>query len=211
MAEELVLHDYFRSSASYRVRIALNLKGLPYTAAPTSLLAGEQKSEAYRTLNPQGFVPALEAGGAVVTQSFAIIDWLDRTFPQPRLIPDEPMPRAIALAQADVVACDIHPLNNLRVLKYLKGPLALSEEQKDEWYRHWVAEGLEALEALARPRAGAFLFGDRPTLADVAARRTQSPGDGLRFHDEDQLVGAQPCRHCLGHLGVAQVEGFAGR
>lgn len=167
MAEELVLHDYFRSSASYRVRIALNLKGLPYTAAPTSLLAGEQKSEAYRTLNPQGFVPALEAGGAVVTQSFAIIDWLDRAHPEPRLIPDEPVTRARSIATAMAIGCDIHPLNNLRVLKYLTGDLGLREEIRDRWIRHWIAEGFAALEVMAAAGEGQYLGGAVPDIADV--------------------------------------------
>src|SRR3546814_14782157 len=129
----LVLHDYFRSSASFRVRIALTLKGLDYDRVEVSLIAGEQKSDAYLAQNAQGFVPMLVADGEPIIQSLAIIDWLDRAHPQPRLIPDDPMPRAVALAQAHVVACDIHPLNNLRVLKYL----TRSEERRvgKEWVR----------------------------------------------------------------------------
>lgn len=166
MSSEPILHDYFRSSASYRVRIALNLKGIDYRAVPTSLLAGEQKSDAYLALNPQGFVPSLEVDGLVLTQSFAIIDWLDRAYPEPLLIPDEPVARASALAMTMVVGCDIHPLNNLRVLKYLASDLGLRDDIRDRWYRHWVAEGLVALEAMAAG-AGPYLGGDSPNIADI--------------------------------------------
>ncbi|SNS40544.1 maleylacetoacetate isomerase [Sphingopyxis indica] len=178
----LVLHDYFRSSASFRVRIALNLKGLDYDRVEVSLIAGEQKSDAYLAQNAQGFVPMLVADGEPIIQSLAIIDWLDRAFPEPRLIPDEAMPRAVALAQAHVVACDIHPLNNLRVLKYLTRDLGLNEQTKDHWYRHWVAEGFDALEAMAGE--GRYLGGDVPGIADCClvpqmynARRFDLPLD----------------------------------
>lgn len=185
----IVLHDYFRSSASYRVRIALNLKGLAYDSVPTSLLAGDQRSEAYLALNPQGFVPAIEADGMVVTQSLAMIDWLDRRYPEPRLIPDEAAPRARALAMAQLIACDIHPLNNLRVLKYLTHDLGLREEIRDNWYRHWVSEGFAALEVFAARTAdasGPYLGGEAPNIADVClvpqmanARRFAVPLDGF--------------------------------
>jgi maleylacetoacetate isomerase len=161
-----LLHDYFRSSAAYRVRIALNLKGIDYDRHAVNLVEGEQKADDYRMLNPQGFVPMLEIDGLRLTQSLAIMVYLDQKFPEPRLMPADPALGAHVRALALTVACDIHPLNNLRVLKYLSG-LGLSQEQRDDWYRHWVTEGLEALEAMASPRAGAFLFGDTPTLADV--------------------------------------------
>ena len=166
MAKAL-LHDYFRSSASYRVRIALNLKGVDYEQRPVNLAEGAQKKKDYKALNPQGFVPMLEIDGHKLTQSLSIIVYLDQKYPEPRLMPADPADAAHVRALALTVACDIHPLNNLRVLKYLRGPLGVSEEAKDEWYRHWVAEGLTALEEMARPRAGAFLFGDSPTIADV--------------------------------------------
>ncbi|WP_067106970.1 maleylacetoacetate isomerase [Sphingopyxis granuli] len=178
----LVLHDYFRSSASYRVRIALNLKGLAYERVEISLIAGEQKSDSYLAQNAQGFVPLLVADGQTIIQSLAIIDWLDRAFPEPRLIPDDAMPRAVALAQAQVVACDIHPLNNLRVLKYLKRDLGLNEQTKDRWYRHWIIEGFDALEAMAGE--GTYLGGETPGIADCClvpqmynARRFDVPLD----------------------------------
>lgn len=161
-----ILHDYFRSSASYRVRIALNLKGVDYRAVPTSLLVGDQRSDAYLAMNPQGMVPTLEVDGLVLTQSFAIIDWLDRAYPDPPLIPDEPVARAAALSMTMAVACDIHPLNNLRVLKYLTVDLGLREDIRDRWYRHWIAEGFAALEAMAAG-SGPFLGGDAPNIADI--------------------------------------------
>ena len=178
----IILHDYFRSSASYRVRIALNLKGLVYEQRPVSLADGAQHSDAYRALNPQGFVPMLEMAGEKITQSLAIFDFLDSQVDQPPFVPDDPSGRAHVLALALTVACDIHPLNNLRVLKYLKNPLGQDQAAADNWYRHWVTEGLTALEVLARPRSGNFLYGDRVTMADIClvpqlfnARRFETP------------------------------------
>ena len=162
-----LLHDYFRSSAAYRVRIALNLKGVDYDRHSVNLAKGGQHDPAYRTLNPQGFVPMLEIDDLRLTQSLSIAVYLDQKFPEPPLVPRDPGDGAHVRALALTVACDIHPLNNLRVLKYLSGALDASQDQCDGWYAHWVTEGLAALEALAAPRAGAFLFGDTPTLADV--------------------------------------------
>ena len=179
-----ILHDYFRSSAAYRVRIALNLKQVDYERRAVNLAEGEQRSPDYRALNPQGFVPMLEIDGLRLTQSLAIIVYLDQKFPQPPLMPADPADGAHVRAMALGIACDIHPLNNLRVLKYLKNELGHSQADVDGWYRHWVAEGLSALEAMASPRAGKFLFGDDPTLADVClvpqmfnARRFDVPLD----------------------------------
>jgi maleylacetoacetate isomerase len=164
------LYSYFRSSAAYRVRIALNLKGLPYETVPVHLTrgGGEQLAPAYRQLNPQALVPVLEDGGRVLTQSLAIIEYLEETHPQTPLLPKDPAGRARVRALALAVACDLHPLNNLRVLNYLTGPLGLGEDAKLAWYRHWIAEGLRALEAsLAGDRAtGRFCHGDAPGLAD---------------------------------------------
>ena len=179
---QLVLHDYFRSSASFRVRIAMNLKGLDYSRVEVSLIAGEQRSDAFLEQNAQGFVPMLVVDGEPIIQSMAIIDWLDRAYPEPRLIPEDAMPRAVALARAQVIASDIHPLNNLRVLKYLKRDLGLNEQTKDRWYRHWITEGFDALEAMAGE--GRFLGGDAPGIADCClvpqmynARRFETPLD----------------------------------
>ena len=164
---EIVLHDYFRSSASYRVRIALNLKGLTYRQHSVSLAANEQQSPDYKALNPQGFVPMLEIGDERVTQSLAIFDRLDALVKEPPFVPSDPPGRAHVLALALTIACDIHPLNNLRVLRYLKNELGHPQETVDSWYRHWVSEGLAALDALAAPQAGSFLYGDTLSMADI--------------------------------------------
>jgi maleylacetoacetate isomerase len=164
------LYGYFRSSAAYRVRIALNLKALAVEHAFVHLRKGAQRADDYMALNPQGLVPMLATDdGARFTQSLAIIEWLEETHPQPPLLPRDPAGRARVRAIALAIACDIHPLNNLRVLKYLAGPLGIPEEKRDVWYRHWCDAGLEALEAqLARESAtGRYCHGDAPTLADV--------------------------------------------
>ncbi len=162
----VLLHDYFRSSAAYRVRIALNLKGVDYDRHAVNLVEGEQRAADYRVLNPQGFVPMLEIDDLKLTQSLSIIVYLDQTRPDPPLMPRDPADGAHVRAMALAIACDIHPLNNLRVLRHL-AKMGVEQEQRDEWYRHWVTEGLEALEKMAARRAGAFLFGETPTIADV--------------------------------------------
>jgi maleylacetoacetate isomerase len=179
------LYDYWRSSAAYRVRIALNLKGLGYEAVPTSLIDGDHRAAAYKARNPQGFVPMLDIDGLLLTQSLAIIDYLDTTVPEPRLVPDEPGARARQLAMALVIAADIHPVNNLRILKYLESTLGVAEAARNDWYRHWIVEGFTALEAMADP-GQPFLGGAAPGLADIClvpqmmnARRFEAPLDGF--------------------------------
>ena len=183
------LYTYYRSSAAYRVRIALNLKGMPYTAVPVHLVkdGGQHRSAAYRARNPQALVPAFELeDGTVLTQSLAIMEYLDEVQPEPALLPADAIGRARVRALAQAIACDIHPVNNLRVLQYLSQQLGISAEQKDAWYRHWVATGLQGLEALLadHPSTGRFCHGDTPTLADCClvpqlynARRFQCPLD----------------------------------
>lgn len=165
------LYSYFRSSAAFRVRIALNLKGIGYETIPVHLMkdGGQQLSESYRALNPTALVPTLVDGDLTIGQSMAILEYLEETQPQPALLPADPAGRARVRAIAQTVACDIHPLNNLRVLKYLKHELKLEEETKNAWYRHWINEGLVALEALlvASPDTGRFCHGDQPTMADL--------------------------------------------
>lgn len=178
--QDILLFDYWRSSASYRVRIVLNLKKVPYTAVPTSLLDNDHKAAEYVARNPQGFVPMLSIDGHDLTQSLAIIDYLDATYPDPAMVSSNPADRAKTLAQALIIAADIHPVDNLRVLRYLKDQMGQSQESVDTWYRHWIIEGFTALEAMA-PDDGLF-GGDLPNLADVClvpqmanARRLDTP------------------------------------
>jgi len=166
----LKLYTYFRSSAAFRVRIALNLKGLAFEAVPIHLLRGpgEQHSESYTALNPARLVPLLIDDNSPIAQSLAIIEYLEETHPMPALLPKEPAARAKVRALALSIACDIHPLNNLRVLRYLHAPLGVDEDRRDEWARHWISLGFTAIErslSLQSP-AGPYCFGDSPTLAD---------------------------------------------
>jgi maleylacetoacetate isomerase len=161
------LYSFFNSSTSFRVRIALALKGLPYEYAGVNLRSGEQGKDAHRALSPAGIVPVLVDGDVTLTQSLAIIDYLDQRHPTPRLVPEDPVLRARVLEIAQTIACEIHPINNIRVLKYLTGTLGASEEGKSAWYKHWVDEGLAAVESLlSRLPARAYCVGDAPTLAD---------------------------------------------
>lgn len=170
MSDLIRLHQFFRSSASYRVRIALNLKGLAYESVAVDLPSGMQLGEDFDQTNPAHLVPVLEDEGETLTQSLAILEYLDERWPEPALLPaSSPADRAYVRQLALSIACDMHPLNNLRVLRYLVGPLGHTEETKNEWARHWITLGFSALERqlAASPRCGAFCFGDEPTLADV--------------------------------------------
>lgn len=162
------LYTYFRSSAAFRVRIALGLKGLDYDPVFVHLAEGAQKSASYLGKNPQGMVPALDVGGAVFTQSLAIIEYLDEIHPEPPLLPADPVARARVRAMAQIIACDIHPLNNLRILKSLGGPMGHSDQEIGDWYRRWISEGFKALEQLVgqygQPQG--YCFGGAVTLAD---------------------------------------------
>ena len=162
------LYSYHRSSAAYRVRIALNLKGLDYAYVPVNLLKGEQKGGAYLARNPLGLVPALESDdGDLLTQSVAILEWLEESAPAPALLPEDPLQRAQVRALVNTIACDIHPLNNLSVLNYLKNNLQAGEEQVHQWYCTWVQRGFDAIEQALSGSGGDFCFGPAPTLADV--------------------------------------------
>ncbi len=163
------LYTYWRSSAAYRVRIALNLKGISHKSVPVHLARDEQHAADYLQTNPQGLVPALEHGGELLIQSLAIIEYLDGIAPAPRLLPREPVARAQVAAMAQAIACDIHPLNNLRVLNYLKREMGQDDAAVRAWYGHWVHEGFRALEAwvLKYSAARRFMHGDTVSMADV--------------------------------------------
>jgi maleylpyruvate isomerase len=191
------LYNYFRSSASFRVRIALELKGLPYDYLPVHLVKGEHKAAAYAAVSPTQLVPTLETdAGELVAQSMAIVEYLDEIHPSVALLPKDPLDRATVRALAQLIACEIHPLNNLRVLKYLVKELKVDEDAKGVWYRYWVRDGLEAFErqldaiAVLRENAGlapsVYCWGDTPTLADCClvpqifnGRRFDANYDGL--------------------------------
>ena len=162
----LILHAYWRSGTSYRTRIALNLKGLAYQVRPVNLLQGEQIEAPYRNIQPLGLVPALEADGRVMTQSPAILEWLEDAHPEPPLLPAGAADRATVRAMAALIGCDIHPLNNLRVLRQLRHQLKASDEQLLAWETRWIDDGFAALEVEIGRRGAGFCFGDAPTLAD---------------------------------------------
>jgi maleylacetoacetate isomerase len=183
----MLLYDYFRSSAAYRVRIALNLKGVKPGQKSIHLRKGEQRGADYKSVNPQGLVPTLELDdGTRLTQSLAIMEWLDEKYPEPPLLPRDSVARAHCRAIALAIACDIHPLNNTRVLAYLEKDLALDQETRDTWYRHWIIEGFTAIEAQLRGVKGKFACGDQPTIADICivpqvanAHRVKTPLDAF--------------------------------
>ena len=161
------LYTYFRSSAAFRVRIALHLKGIAYEPAFVHLAKGEHLQPAYAKINPQGLLPALQVDGTLLAQSIAIMEYLEETHAQPPLLPADPLARARVRSLSLIVACEIHPLNNPRVLKYVKNALGHSQDEVNAWYRHWIADGLAKLEAeLARPGTGRHCHGDTPTMAD---------------------------------------------
>ena len=163
------LYDYFRSSASYRVRIALGYKGLKAKLKEVHLVnnGGEQYQDSYTQINPQARVPTWEEEDFSLTQSMAILEYLEESHPKPALLPADPKARAKVRALANVIACDVHPLNNLSVLQYLKNNLSVSDTQKQDWYAHWIQVGFRAFEAQIRPTAKQFCYGDQLTLADV--------------------------------------------
>ena len=181
-----ILYDFWRSSAAYRVRIVLNLKKIAYDSVAVDLAHGAQRDPAYRARNPQGLVPALDIGAAVFTQSLAIIDYLDATHKHPPMVPSDPVGRAQVLAQALVIAADIHPIDNLRVLNRLTEQFGADQAARDAWYTHWIIEGLAALEAMTADLPGPLLGGAAPNLADIClvpqlynARRFAVPLDAF--------------------------------
>jgi len=162
----LTLHGYWRSSAAYRVRLALALKGLPYASVAHDLRTGAQRAPDFRTLQPQGLVPVLEGPDGALIQSPAILEWLEERYPEPPLLPSDSAGRAAVRAMAAIVACDIHPINNLRVLTKLRQDMAADDAAINGWIAHWVAEGFAALETLIERHGAGYAYGDTPTLAD---------------------------------------------
>ena len=162
------LYTFFRSSASFRVRIALNVKGIAWESVPVNLPKGEHVEAKFKSINPQGLVPALDDSGHLLSQSLAIMEYLDEAYPGPKLLPADPVERAYVRAYCQLIACEIHPLNNLRVLKYLKRAYKLDEEGVNGWYRHWIAEGFASMEGFLRSekRHGRYVFRDQVTMAD---------------------------------------------
>lgn len=167
MDTDMKLYSYFRSSASFRVRIALNLKGVAYETVPVHLVKAEHHADDYLAKNAQGLVPALELDdGTVIGQSMAILDYLECAYPDTPLLPKDPKDRAVVLSLCHLIACDTHPINNLRVLKYLTGTLGISDNQKQDWYAYWIRLNFTALEQELKTHSGHYCFGDTPTLAD---------------------------------------------
>ena len=202
----ILLHDYWRSSAAYRVRIVLNLKHVDYQRHDIALLEGLHRSPENLARNPQGFVPTLEVDGEAITQSLAIIDYLDALYPEPKMVPRDPLARARVLAQALVIAADIHPVNNLRIMKRLETQFGADQAARDDWYRHWIIEGFTALETLAG--AGPFLGGAAPNLADVClvpqmynARRFAVPLDAF-----PKLVAADAAAAGVAEIAAAHPD-----
>lgn len=197
------LYDYYRSTACYRVRIALNLKKLEYEKIPVHLVqqGGEQHLPAYRNINPQGLVPALDTGEGVLSQSLAIIEYLDEQYPEPPLLPANPIERAEARRLAQMIACDIHPLNNLRVLNQLKTQFKADDEQVNLWYHHWLKEGFTALERLlsAMERKGPYCLGASITVADICLVPQVYNANRYAFSLDDFPVIEQINAACLGH------------
>ena len=205
------LFDYWRSSASYRVRIALNLKGVAWESVPVNLVAGEQFSAANLARNPQGQVPTIDIDGQSLTQSLAIISWLDALYPNPPLLPTDPFERAKAQAHALIIAADTHPIDNMRVLKRLEAQFGADQAAKDDWYRHWVANGLRALEAAVAGTARPYLGGAAPNLVDIClvpqlynARRFAVP-----LNDFPTLVSADAAATAHPAFAAAHPDRFA--
>jgi maleylacetoacetate isomerase len=196
------LWGYFRSSAAFRARIALALKGIPYEQGFVHLRKAEQSSPAYLAKNPQGLVPFLEDGPAGIAQSLAICEYLDETHPEPPFLPKDQAGRARVRGLAYAIACDIHPLNNLRVLKYLTGTLKADKAAHDAWYRHWIKAGFDALEKeFAGPATGTYCHGYKPTLADICL--VPQVFNAKRFYSEAELAAWPKLMgifaHCLAH------------
>jgi maleylpyruvate isomerase len=210
MPAPLILHGYFRSGTTYRVRLALNHKGVAYETRPVNLVEGAQRSADYLARNPQGLVPALETPGGVLTQSPAILEWIEETWPEPALLPEDPVQRARVRAFAAAIGCDIHPIQNLRVLKKVSGELGQGQEGAQDWARHWMATGFEALEKLAGAAGGqgGFIFGDAPTMAEIylVPQMFNARRFGVDLDAFPRLVAADAAARAIPELAAAAPE-----
>lgn len=199
----LKLYDYFRSSASFRVRIALNLKGLDYQAIPIHLLnnGGEQYSSEYQKINSQNLVPTFQDNDKIITQSIAIMEYLNEVYPENSLLPQDAYQKALARSFALSIIADMHPINNLRVLKYLTNELNISEDKKNQWYQHWMKKGLTALETQISNSsfAGEFCFGDKPTMADICLVPQMYNARRFKCDITDYPLLTQIDEHCQKH------------
>lgn len=207
---KLVLHGYFRSGTSYRVRLALNWKGVPYESATVNLVDGGQRKADYLARNPQGLVPALEADGRVLTQSPAILEWIEETWPDRPLLPADPYERARVRAFAAAIGCDIHPIQNLRVMKKLRADHGADQDTATAWARHWIEIGFTALEALAADAGGhgGFIFGDGPSMAEVylLPQMFNARRFGVDLSPFPRLVAADAAARALPELAAAAPE-----
>ncbi|KAA5804652.1 maleylacetoacetate isomerase [Alkalicaulis satelles] len=207
---KLVLHGYFRSGTSYRVRLALNWKGLAYETAVVNLVDGGQRAASYLARNPQGLVPALEADGRILTQSPAIIEWIEETWPERPLLPADPYQRARVRAFAAAIGCDIHPIQNLRVMKKLRADHGADQDGATAWARHWIETGFTALEVLAADAGGqgGFIFGDGPSLAEIylLPQMFNARRFGVDLAAFPRLVAADEAARALPELAAAAPE-----
>lgn len=202
----ITLHDYWRSGAAWRVRIALNLKGLDYAQVPHNLRTGEQRDPAYLALNPQALIPTVEADGAVLTQSLAIMEWLEETHAEPPLLPHDPLGRAHVRAMAAIVACDIHPLNNLRVLTSLRDDLGADDAASSAWIARWMNAGFVALEAMIARHGGAFAYGDTPTFADCCLVPQVASAQRFKVDLAPYPAIARAAETCAAHPAIAKAH-----
>lgn len=206
----LVLHGYFRSGTTYRVRLALNWKGVPYQVVPVNLLDGAQGAEGYLALNPQGLVPALVHDGQILTQSLAILEWIEETWPERPLLPADPYERARVRAFAAAIGCDIHPIQNLRVMKRLRAEHGADQDDAFAWSRHWIETGFSALESLAADAGGrgGFIFGDGPSMAEIylIPQMLNARRFGVDLAAFPRLVAADEAARALPELAAAAPE-----
>ncbi len=206
----LVLHGYFRSGTTYRVRLALNWKGVPYDVVPVNLVEGAQSSPDYLTKNPQGLVPALEVDGQLLTQSPAILEWIEETWPQRPLLPSDPIERARVRAFAAAIGCDIHPIQNLRVMKKVRADYGQDQDGAWAWARHWMETGFAALETMAASTGGknGFIFGDGPTMAEVylLPQMVNARRFGVDLSAYPRLVAADDAARALPEFEAAAPE-----